>query len=313
MLIKIGEEYIKSKSKLSNANQSKEYDNCTFKPVVKTSFRHKLNKIETPNAIVSINGEGFQVQQNIENIRFSKKNHNKSTDNQMFIDGQINIKIIKKSEKQQEAASIRSKINKVHSKPKNYMPKSNMSSRKALSKITKPQDYNGKLGIFKSKVPMPYKPIPTKLQTVNSGEIQISASPIETPVSLAETKPEKSIRNKELENVRGQVLNSMTEGDEVLFKSVSSFEDNNKDTSINNPTQEESKINLKAAQDLLNSTKQRIDEIEKDLMLVNNAESPNQLAGVTPKSFSKVPQLNRDQLKAVQGEKSEDSQINKSK
>ena len=224
------------------------------------------------------------------------------------------MKIIKNPTKQKDPANVKTQINDISLKGKAQIQKNSINNRAILPKVNKPKDYNGKLGIFKSKVPMPYKPIPVKFPAISNGEIKISAPPIERPPSQpAENKPTELSRNKELENVRGQVQASITEGDEVLFKSVSSLEENSKDISENIVPQEDSNINIRAAQDLLNSTKRRIDEIEKDLKMVNNIESSKQTANTTPKTLPKIPPLNKDQLKVVKGEKSGDSQLNRSK
>ena len=225
------------------------------------------------------------------------------------------MKIIKNpKQKQKEPANVETQINDISLKRKAQIQKNSINNRAILPKVNKPKDYNGKLGIFKSKVPMPYKPIPVKFPVISNGEIKISSPPIEKPPSQpVENKPTELSRNKELENVRGQVQASITEGDEVLFKSVSSLEENSKDISENIVPQEDSNINIRAAQDLLNSTKRRIDEIEKDLKMVNNIESCKQTANTTPKTLPKIPPLNKDQLKTVKGEKSGDSQLNRSK
>jgi hypothetical protein len=176
-----------------------------------------LNKIETPNAIVSLNDDGFKFEKSIEDVKFNLKKQTKTNEKEINNDETVNMKIIKNPIKQKIQNKRPIQMHQITTKRTTYKSKYNTNNTNMKPK-SKPKEYDGKLGFFKSKIPAPYKPIPTNFPTKANADIK-------TDDIQMETRPSEVSRNKDIENIRGQVQTTVTEGDEVLFKSISSSEE----------------------------------------------------------------------------------------
>ena len=297
---------------MSNEVEQKEYNEWTFKPELGSSYKQKLRKIETPNTIVTINGGGFKFEQSIEDVKFNKRKENRAKGKEIINDETLDMKIIKNPVDQNDKNKRAIQIHHISTKRTTYKSKYNKNNQNLKPK-SKPKEYNGKLGLFKSDIPTPYKPIPTNYPFKINNDIKINDASMENQSNQPiETRPSEASRNKDVENIRGQVHTSVTEGDEVLFKSMSSTEEFNKEESSNNH-QDDSTHRLKQAQDLLDSTKRRIDEIEKDLKKVNYIDNTIKEDDLTPKQTIKVPPLKKEQIAKIKGEIFENLQLDKSK
>lgn len=239
LLLKMGARYNQNKSKKSLERQSQEIQNCTFQPDLQMSkLKAKSRLIETPNAIVSMDSDGFTFEQNISEVRFKR---NKEIDR--------------------------------FSKDVNHISPIHNAGGHTTSKK-------------KGEMNLPYRPLP-------SGSKKHKKSPKSMREKLHEKKSEKNVkpiatepepsRNTEVTPRSQANYRSNTEGDEVLFKTNSSY--SKPPTSTKNAkkvTEDETKTHV--AQDLLSTTKQRINEIEKDLKTTQHKASEiEKFAPVRPK------------------------------